>query len=462
MKTAFVTVLLALVSMVINAQDIAGHWGGTLSIQGIKLRLVFHVSRSGDSWTTTMDSPDQGAKGIPTGTTEYADSVLIITAPALGMKYSGKWQETDRIQGTFTQGILTLPLELKRVDGELILSRPQEPKPPYPYWIEYVTFENPKAGVTLAGTLTLPEKGDHYPVVVLISGSGPQNRDGELMSHKPFLVLADYLTRQGIGVLRFDERGVGESSGNFETATTLDFADDVQAAVNFLKNDRKIRNIGLIGHSEGGMIAPIVAGRSKHVAFIVLLAGPGLRGDHILLEQQKEMGKVTGETAEELEYSSIVNRKCFDLVQASRSSSEAEISLKKYMDSLNQAGKLPLNMRDERGAELWRQQALSPWMYFFLKYDPLPVLKHVKCPVLALNGSNDLQVLPENLEIIKKALEAGKNRRVTVKELPGLNHLFQTCESGAPALYGTIEETFSPVALQEIGEWIKEELNFRF
>lgn len=455
MKRVFVSVFFVLVAMIMNAQDIAGHWGGTLNIQGVKLRLVFHVSRSGDSWTTTMDSPDQGAKGIPTGKTEYADSVLTITAPALGMKFSGKWQGTDRIQGTFVQGGLTLPLELARVDGEVALSRPQEPKPPYPYRVEEVTFENTKAGVTLAGTLTLPEKGERYPVVVLISGSGPQDRDSEIVGHKPFLVLADYLTRQGVGVLRFDDRGVGKSSGDFGTATTLDFAGDVEAAVNFLKNDRKIRNIGLIGHSEGGMIAPLVDSRSGDVAFIVLLAGPGLRGDRILLEQQKEMGKVTGATRKDLEYSSVVNRKCFDLVLESSSSEEAEVPLKKYMDSLNQAGKLPANMRDERGAELWRKQVLSPWMYFFVKYDPVPVLRSVKCPVLALNGSNDLQVLPENLGIIKKGLEAGKNRSVTVKELPGLNHLFQTCESGSPALYGTIEETFSPVALQEIGDWIK-------
>lgn len=455
MKRVFVSVFFVLVAMIMNAQDIAGHWGGTLNIQGVKLRLVFHVSRSGDSWTTTMDSPDQGAKGIPMGKTEYADSVLTITAPALGMKFSGKWQGTDKIQGTFVQGGLTLPLKLTRVDGEVALSRPQEPKPPYPYRVEEVTFENTKAGVTLAGTLTLPEKGEHYPVVVLISGSGPQDRDSEIVGHKPFLVLADYLTRQGVGVLRFDDRGVGKSSGDFGMATTLDFADDVEAAVNFLKNDRKVRNIGLIGHSEGGMIAPLVASRSKDVAFIVLLAGPGLRGDRILLEQQKEMGRVTGATVGELDYSAGVNQRCFDIVLASESSQEAEPLLKAYMDSLNLAGKLPVNMRDERGAELWRKQVLSPWMYFFVKYDPCPVLKDVKCPVLALNGSNDLQVLPENLGIIRKGLEAGKNRNVTVKELPGLNHLFQTCESGSPALYGTIEETFSSVALQEIGDWIK-------
>ena len=350
MKRVFVSVFFVLVAMIMNAQDIAGHWGGTLNIQGVKLRLVFHVSRSGDSWTTTMDSPDQGAKGIPTGKTEYADSVLTITAPALGMKFSGKWQGTDRIQGTFVQGGLTLPLELTRVDGEVALSRPQEPKPPYPYRVEEVTFENTKAGVTLAGTLTLPEKGEHYPVVVLISGSGPQDRDSEIVGHKPFLVLADYLTRQGVGVLRFDDRGVGKSSGDFGMATTLDFADDVEAAVNFLKNDRKVRNIGLIGHSEGGMIAPLVASRSKDVAFIVLLAGPGLRGDRILLEQQKEMGRVTGATVGELDYSAGVNQRCFDIVLASESSQEAEPLLKAYMDSLNLTGKLPVNMRDERGA----------------------------------------------------------------------------------------------------------------
>ena len=454
MKKIFVSVFLVLMAVFVNAQGITGHWGGTLNIQGIELRVIFHISRSSDSLVTTMDSPTQGVKGISMEKTEYMDSVLTIVAPALNMKFSGKWQKT-KIKGTFMQSGLTLPLELTRVKEECPFPRPQEPKPPYPYWVEEVTFENTKAGVTLAGTLTLPEKEGNYPVVVLISGSGPQNRDEELMGHKPFLVLADYLTRQGIGVLRFDDRGVGESTGNFGMATSFDFAEDVEAAVSFLKNNRKVRNIGLIGHSEGGMIAPIVASRSKDVAFIVLLAGPGLRGDRILLEQQKEMGKLTKTSKEELTYSEVVNRKCFDIVLASKSSKEAEVSLKKYMDSLNQIGKLPVNMKNEQGAELWRRQVLSPWMYFFVKYDPVPVLKKVKCPVLALNGGNDLQVLPKNLQIIKEALEAGKNRNVTVKELSGLNHNFQTCESGSPILYTTIQETFSPVALQEIGNWIK-------
>lgn len=438
-------------SVALKAQDITGHWGGKLNIQGIQLRVIFHIARSGDAYVTTMDSPDQGAKGIPTGKTEYSNSVLTIVAPGMGMTYTGTWQGNDTIKGTFMQSGMTLPLELIRTEENSL--RPQEPKPPYPYHTEEVTVENVKAGVKLAGTLTLPEREGDYPVVILITGSGPQNRDEEIEGHKPFLVIADYLTRQGIGVLRLDDRGVGLSTGDFGKATTMDFADDIEAAVIFLKN-RKVRQVGLIGHSEGGMIAPLVATRTNDVDFIILLAGPGLRGDQILLGQQEAISRALGMADSVLNYSKMVNKKCLDMVVQSGSEDKAEGALKNYMDSLNRMGRLPANMKNEQGAELWRRQVLSPWMYFFVTYDPVPTLERVKCPVLALNGSNDLQVLPENLEIIKKALEAGGNRQVTVKELPGLNHLFQTCKSGSPTLYGTITETFSPVALKEIGEWI--------
>ena len=440
-------------SVALKGQDITGDWGGKLNIQGVQLRIVFHIARSGEAYVTTMDSPDQGAKGIPTGKTEYSNNILTIIAPSMGITYTGTWQENDTIKGTFMQSGMTLPLELVRSEEDPVTLRPQEPKPPYPYYTEEVMVENVKAGVKLAGALTLPDQKGDYPVVILITGSGPQNRDEEIAEHKPFLVIADYLTRQGIGVLRLDDRGVGLSTGEFGKATTMDFADDIEAAVIFLKN-RKVRQVGLIGHSEGGMIAPLVATRTNDVDFIILLAGPGLRGDQILLKQQEAISRELGMADSVLNHSKMVNKKCFDIVVQSGSVDKAEGALKNYMDSLNRMGRLPANIKNERGAELWRRQTLSPWGYFFVTYDPVPTLERVKCPVLALNGSNDLQVLPENLEIIKKALEAGGNRHVTVKELPGLNHLFQTCKSGSPTLYGTIQETFSPVALKEIGEWI--------
>jgi len=440
-------------SVALKGQDITGRWAGKLDVQGIRFRVLFHITRSGDAYVTTMDSPDQGAKGISIGKTEFSNCVLTIVAPGLGMRYTGTWQGNDTIKGTFMQSGMRLPLELVRSEKREETLRPQEPKPPYPYHVEEVTVENVKAGVKLAGTLTLPERGEDYPIVILITGSGPQNRDEEMMEHKPFLVLADYLTRRGMGVLRLDDRGVGVSTGNFGNATTMDFADDIEAAVIFLKN-RKVRSVGLIGHSEGGLIASLVATRTGDVDFIVLLAAPGLRGDQILLRQQEAIGRELGMEDSVLNDAQMVNKKCFDIVVRSSSADQAEIALKACMDSLNRIGGLPVNMKDERGAERWRRQTLSPWMYFFVTYDPVPVLERVRCPVLALNGSNDLQVLPENLEIIRKALEAGGNRQVTVKELPGLNHLFQTCESGSPTLYGTIRETFSPAALREIGEWV--------
>lgn len=454
MSKILVVMVFLVFSVALKGQDITGNWAGKLNIQGIQLRVLFHITRSEDVYVTTMDSPDQGAQGIPTGKTEYSNSVLTIVAPRMGMTYTGTWQGNDTIKGIFMQSGITLPLELVRSEKSGELLRPQEPKPPYPYHVEEVTVENAKAGVKLAGTLTLPVRGEDYPVVILITGSGPQNRDEEVMGHKPFLVLADYLTRRGMGVLRLDDRGVGLSTGDFRSATTMDFADDIEAAVVFLKN-REVGSIGLIGHSEGGLIAPLVATRTKEVDFIVLLASPGLRGDQILLKQQEAIGRELGMEDSVLNDAQRVNEKCFDVVVQSRSADQAEIALKACLDSLNRIGRLPVNMKDERGVEMWRRQTLSPWMYFFVTYDPVPVLECVRCPVLALNGSNDLQVLPENLEIIRNALEAGGNRQVTVKELPGLNHLFQTCESGSPTLYGTIQETFSPVALKEIGEWIE-------
>lgn len=295
--------------------------------------------------------------------------------------------------------------------------------------------------------------------MILISRSGPQNRDEELLGHKPFLVLADYLTKKGIAVLRFDDRGTAASTGNFETATSLDLSTDVEAAVKFLQSRKEInqRKIGLIGHSEGGMIAPMVASRSTDIAFIVLLAAPGIQGDQLLVLQQAAIAKASGASNADVQKSKEMNKGAFDIVAKSTNSEQLKIGLTDYIKKVlqNDPNK-PAEMSYDDYVNQQVDRVLNPWMIYILKYNPAIVLEKVKCPVLAINGEKDLQVLPnENLQAIKEALIRGRNKKVTTKELQNLNHLFQECKTGLPNEYATTEQTFSPIALTEISSWIQ-------
>ena len=341
------------------------------------------------------------------------------------------------------------------------VNRPQEPSKPYPYYAEEVTFRNNQAQVTLSGTLTLPSATGSYPAVILISGSGAQNRDEETSGHKPFLIIADHLTKHGIAVLRYDDRGFGKSTGNFKTATTADFALDVASAVEFLKTRKEIDKdkIGLIGHSEGGMIAPMVASNSKDVSFIVLLAGPGIEIRKVLLMQQELIAKANGISESDIEkYILPVHEEAYRMISMSSDGRTLKTDLARFIgqsyDS-SPADLMPSDMSREEVVSTQLDKWSSEWFRNFLKYDPALTLEKVTCPVLALNGEKDLQVTPkENLPAISEALKRGGNTNVTVKELPNLNHLFQNCETGSPAEYAKIEETFSPDALKEISVWI--------
>jgi uncharacterized protein len=453
-----------------HAQDIAGQWYGVLEVQGTQLRLVFNITKTASGISATMDSPDQGAKDIPVTAASFDNPVLKIAIPKMGLEYEGKLDKDNAITGTFKQGGLSLPLNLSKNKIERgKITRAQEPTKPYPYYAEDVVFENKNAKITLAGTLTLPKKDGgttsrsnregKYPVVVLITGSGPQNRDEELLGHKPFLVLADHLTKNGIGVLRFDDRGTAASKGNFKTATTPDFATDVEAAVNYLLTRKEVdpKKIGLIGHSEGGIIAPMVAAKSKDVNFIVLLAGTGIPGDELLLMQIGLIAKAEGQSDTELEKARIINKGVLDIVVKSTDSTTLKSDLTAYLQSTIKANPdaKPKEMTEEDFIKAQVNTFTSPWMQYFLKYNPAIILADVKCPVLALNGEKDLQVPSKiNLEGIKKGLEKGKNTQVTTKELPNLNHLFQECTTGSPSEYAKIEQTFAPIALNEILNWV--------
>jgi uncharacterized protein len=375
---------------------------------------------------------------------------LKIESKPIGGVFEGKIAaDRSSIDGTWTQGGGSLPLLLKPVKdhSELEWKRPQNPKKPYPYHEEEVSYDNTVQDVTLAATLTLPQGEGPFPAVLLITGSGPQDRDESLQGHKPFLILADYLTRRGIAVLRADDRGVGKSTGVFAKATTADFATDTEAGIAYLKTRPEIdhRKIGLIGHSEGGVIAPMVAARNADVAFIVMMAGTGVPGDDILVAQGEAIALASGTSPEVAAKAAAKEREMLKLVETGKDDAALEKELKEKM-----AGEVP-----EAQIGLQINEITSPWFRFFLTYDPATALQNVTCPVLAINGEKDTQVPPkQNLPAIRKALEQAGNQHFEADELPGLNHLFQTAKTGAPAEYAEIEETMSPVALEKMAGWI--------
>lgn len=455
------TVLFFLSVLTLTAQDITGDWHGVLKVQGMQLRVVFHIQEEGEGYIATMDSPDQGATDIPVTSTAFKNSVLQINMPNLGIVYEGTLNEAGTITGDFNQFGQIMALELSReaAQKETVL-RPQEPVKPYPYYTEEVTFTNENANIELAGTLSLPQQEGVFPVVVLISGSGPQNRDEELFGHRPFLVLADHLTRNGIAVLRYDDRGTAMSTGNFVSATSEDFSEDVEAAVAYLRTRTEIDkdNIGLIGHSEGGIIAPIVASRDKDIAFIVLMAGVGIPGDELLLLQQRAVGKVSGLSETLLMDIETGNRTVFSMIKESTDLTQLSADLTQYFKEHPGPSKPP-GVDVDTYAQLRVDQLLNPWWLHFVRNDPANALEEVQCPVLAINGEKDLQVPPkENLTAIRQALERGGNTQLTIKELPKLNHLFQESTTGSPGEYGQISQTLAPEALDTILSWIQKQV----
>ncbi len=430
--------------------DIDGAWMGSLDMGAVKLRVIFHIVNTEDGLVSTLDSPDQGQKGLPTTSTTRSGTSLKIEAKAIGGVFEGKIApDLQSIDGTFTQLGAPHPLLLKKVkdQADLEIRRPQNPVKPYPYREEEVSYDNKLQNVTLAATLTIPPGQGPFPGVVLITGSGPQDRDETLFGHKPFLVLSDYLTRHGIAVLRADDRGTAKSTGNFSTATTADFATDTETGIAYLKTRAEVdpHKIGLIGHSEGGVIAPMVAARNKDVSFIVMMAGTGVPGDQVLVAQGEAIQVASGKNPDQAAKDAAKERALLKIVETEKDSALLEKRLKE-----NLTGEMP-----EAQIGLQIRQITSPWFRYFLTYDPAITLRKVTCPVLAINGSLDKQVLPDqNLPLIRKALEESGNKHFEVTELSGLNHLFQTAKTGAPSEYAEIEETMSPVALEKISTWI--------
>jgi hypothetical protein len=468
MKKIFIlssVVCLLFFSQLANSQDIdyksiSGSWLGKISTGAIDLRIVFNISLTGkDSLSATMDSPDQGAKNIKMGTVTYTGESLRIVAPMMLAEYNGTIKNDTLIEGTWKQAGNSLPLNVVKLKDVFAINRPQEPKPPFPYTSEDVTFTNDKINIKLAGTLTTPAGKGPFPAVILLTGSGAQNRDEELMGHKPFLVIADYLTRNGIAVLRYDDRGVGRSQGSQLNATSADFATDADAAYNFLRNNPDINQkaIGLIGHSEGGLIAPIVASSNKDIAFIIALAGPGVSGEQIIHTQGADISRASGLNEKQIEENISINKKLFAVLKKESDNKKAsDKMLEVYKEILIKDKTSPEETeKNLRQLQLSMNPAGLTWMRYFMFTDPAVYWKKVSCPVLALNGSKDLQVAADiNLQSIEKALKSGGNKNFKTVKLEGLNHLFQHSATGLPSEYGNIEETFSPDALKIITDWI--------
>lgn len=407
--------------------------------------------------TGTFDSVDQGASGLRIDTVTLTGSAVRLDLKTPVARYEGTLSSDGAtIEGAWVQGGASFPLTLRR-GVPAAPKRPQLPKPPFPYAAEAVSYQNTAAAITLAGTLTLPRATTPAPAVILITGSGAEDRDETVFGHKPFLVLADHLTRNGIAVLRVDDRGVGGSSGKTSDATSDDFAGDVLAGIDYLKTRKEIdpKRIGLVGHSEGGLIAPIAANRSSDVAFIVLMAGPGLPGDEILYLQGAAIAKAAGAPDAAIAANRAGQERIFTIVKEEKDPAIMTARLRQVADSI--VAGMPAEQREGTRRLIESQMAAlaTPWFHYFLSYDPRPALAKVKCPVLALNGERDLQVpYQPNLEAIAAALRAGRNSDATTMPLPGLNHLFQTAVTGSPAEYATIEETMAPAALDAITSWI--------
>ncbi len=456
MREIFLSLLIITVAISMYAQNFEGSWSGQLDIQGTKLTIVFNIEKNEGRYSSTMDSPDQGAKGIPTDTTIIEGKNLTITAAQLALEFTGTLnEEKNEIKGIFKQGPMQLPLILSDSKAAAVKKlRPQDPKD-FPYHREEVKIYNKRDEVYLAGTLTTPKSGAIKKAVILVSGSGPQNRDEELFDHRPFLVLSDHLTRNGIAVLRYDDRGVAGSAGNHAQATTADFANDAEAVIEFLAQHPELgeADLGIIGHSEGGMIAPMVAARNGEVDFIVLLAGPGIPIDELMLMQVRKSAELAGAPASTIELNQKLLSGVYDYLKNNpeATTSEASNTIQKILkEGLKEFPDVDELVKKET------DPMLSPWFRYFMTFDPVDYLSEVKCPVLAINGDLDMQVSnQENLAGIEQALKKSGNNNVTIKSIKGLNHLFQTAQTGSAAEYPVIEETFNQEAMTIVSDWIK-------
>ncbi len=446
------TALLLLLAATAAAQTIEGNWLGTLEVPNGKLRLAWKVqANAAGGYNASVDSIDQGAHGLPVDEVIFEPPQVRFTMKRLGASYAGQVDEGGRrIRGQWTQGGTSLPLDFERSEGEPPrLHRPQDPKPPFPYVAEDVTYES--GGVTLAGTLTRPNGDGPFPALLLLSGSGPQDRDEQIFGHRPFAVIADHLSRRGCAILRVDDRGVGKSTGRLADATMDDLAADALAGIRFLRARREIdpKRLGILGHSEGAVVGPLAATKSGEVRLLVLLAPPAVPGKEILYAQGEAIARASGVPPEGIERNRVMQTRIVETIIGASGADEARRELEAVI------AEVPEAQRASARAQI--ASFTSPNLKSFLAVDPQALLRKLRVPVLALFGEKDLQVLPsQNAGRLEAALRAAGNSDYRVRILPGLNHLFQPAKTGAPSEYAKIDETFSPAALDAIAEWLKD------
>jgi pimeloyl-ACP methyl ester carboxylesterase len=445
-----------------------GDWLGTMTYGGKSLRAIFHISKEGDSLKVKMDSPDQNVKGIAATGAESANKHVKISFGAAF--FDGEQINDSTINGSWHQGGVEIPLVLHKVEMIEAPEKPQTPVPPFPYASEDLTFNDSSTRLTYGATITYPSDNEKHPAILLITGSGQQDRNEEILDHKPFFVIADYLTRMGLVVLRVDDRGIGQTTGrlSLSSATTKDFANDANAALEYLKTRKEVdpRRIGLLGHSEGGMIATMLAAQRKDVNFIISMAGPGIPIKQLMLDQNNAIMKQQGfSDAIRMNYLKLYST-MVDSVLAHKKLTDATEAVEKAVrnwksvtpDSIVVAA---TQITDEATLKEYSKDfamQMIPWYRYFFSYNPQPDIRALQCKVLALNGEKDIQVVAEpNLKGWSASLAKSKARAKTVEMLPGLNHLFQECKTCGTDEYGTLEQTISPAALKRISDWLKEQ-----
>lgn len=465
MKLRLLTIMLFFFG-VARAQDITGDWKG--KIAAFDLTVVFHISSKEGKLNATMDSPDQGANGIPCDQVAVSGKTITISVSAIGGNYIGTISADGKlIKGKWNQGGGSFDLDLGKNGMPAVKEKPQTPLPPFGYETEEVGFDSENRTVHLAGTLSYPRGGGKFPALVLISGSGQQDRDETIMGHKPFAVIADRLTKLGFAVLRVDDRGKGKSTGEVEKASSADFARDVARSIAFLKGRKEIdtTRVGLLGHSEGGLIAAVLAAEREDINFIVLMAGPGIRGADLLVEQAEQILLQAGVSAEAVKNYLPFYRRMVELSAAGGDSAAMATTIRTEFHAWKAKSNQDL-LKQVGFADITSSEALlmsligtftTPWMQYFLASDAGALLERTNAKVLALNGEKDVQVLPaSNTAGLKKALGKSRSPLYEVKILPGLNHLFQQCRSCTITEYGSLEETISETALAEISGWLQQ------
>ena len=466
-KLSFLFIFLS-ASLFAQQNKFIGIWEGKINA-GVSLRIVFNFMQdSRGDFYSTMKSPDQSPVELKADRTFLNNDSVFTEIEKFKVSFSGKLINDSTIDGTFTQGV-DIPLKLKKVekisDALPKTEKPQTPKPPFNYKSEVVQYSNADKSISFGGTVTIPNGNGPFPAILLITGSGAQNRDEEILGHKPFAVLADFLTKKGFIVLRVDDRGVGKTTGDANNATSVDFAKDVNTSLDYLKarKETDVKKIGLMGHSEGGMIAPMVATQRNDINFIVLLAGPGVKiidlmtGQNIAFLNSAGISKKAQYAYGGL-YKRLATAIAFEKDSISGNHSTNKIInnwLKKTDTTLLRELSLTSKEQQHNQFAAFSKIMRLPWFKYFLSYNPEPALKKLKCKVLALNGDKDIQVISkQNLSGIRRALLKSKSPKYDVMEMPGLNHLFQTCKTCTVQEYGELEETFSPKALEVIGDWL--------